>query len=99
MTTKPLTKAFCELRKRGYFARQNWMCCQSCGWAAIPDGYDKAVFYHAQDADRLKATGGTMLAWHGDGAEICLVLQEAGLATDWCGAEDKRIYVSVEART
>jgi hypothetical protein len=45
-----LTKAFAELRKNGYFAKQNFLCCQSCGWAALSDEEAKnAVFYHNQD--------------------------------------------------
>ena len=40
-----LTKAFAELRKNGYFAKQNFLCCQSCGWAALSDEEAKnAVF-------------------------------------------------------
>ena len=35
-----LNNAFKELRKLGYFARQNFKCCQSCAWAAVP--MDKA---------------------------------------------------------
>lgn len=31
-----LNQAFKELRKLGYFARQNFWCCQSCAWAAVP---------------------------------------------------------------
>jgi len=51
MTTKEkITKAFKEIRKNGYFARQNFLCCQSCGWASIPEQkVEKAVFYHRQD--------------------------------------------------
>lgn len=49
-----LTKGFDLIRKRGYFARQRWQCCQSCGCAALPDGITNYIFYHAQDAEALK---------------------------------------------
>ena len=46
-----LREAFKDLRKAGYFARQNFTCCQSCAWAEIPEEKsDKVVFYHAQEA-------------------------------------------------
>ena len=62
-----INNAFKELRKRGYFARQNFMCCQTCGWAGVPDNKaDKAVFYHAQDKEHLEKTGKLYLAWAGD---------------------------------
>src|SRR6478609_414586 len=38
-----LTAGFQTLRARGYFAEQNWQCCQSCGVAAIPDEYTDYV--------------------------------------------------------
>lgn len=89
-----LTSAFVDLRSRGYFARKNWQCCMSCGYEAIPDHYTKAVFYHAQDAARLKATGEVCLAWDGDGAEIVDCLERAGLAVSWNGKKETRIKVS-----
>ena len=69
-----LTEAFKILRKEGFIARQNFMCCGNCA------GYDIAtivskmpekkrakvkgcVFYHHQDNDRLKETGKVMLAY------------------------------------
>lgn len=69
-----LTAAFKMMRKYGIFARQHFMCCQTCGCAAV----DKAVeekraknetvplgycFYHAQDADTLRHTGHVWLAY------------------------------------
>lgn len=69
-----LTAAFKMMRKYGIFARQNFLCCQTCGCAAV----DKAVeekrkkkqdvplgycFYHAQDAACLREEGRVMLAY------------------------------------
>lgn len=89
-----LTVAFRELRKLGYFARQNFLCCQTCAWADVPDDKaNKAVFYHRQDADDLEKRGRCYLAWSGDGNEIVSVLQKHGLKTEWDGKETTRILV------
>lgn len=97
-----LTRGFANARDRGYFARQSWKCCQSCGCAAVPfenrDGY---VFYHAQDAARIaddERAGrppSVYLAWSGDGEEISKCFLEAGLAVEWNGSEARRIRVAV----
>lgn len=90
----PLTAAFRELRKLGYFARQNWKCCQSCGCAEVPD--DKAdayVFYHRQDTEHMATTGRCYLAWGGDGHKIAAVLTKHGLRVDWNGNPNVRIAV------
>lgn len=90
-----LSKAFKQLRKLGYFARQNFWCCQSCGWAAIPDGEcEKVVFYHSQDNEDKKEGKPFYLAWCGDGNEIVSVLQQNGIVVDWNGSENSRIRVS-----
>lgn len=91
-----LTKGFEALRRRGYFARHNWQCCQSCGCAALPEGTEFYVFYHRQDAARLRDSShpGVMLAWGGDGEEIRKAFLEVGCAVTWDGAERTRIYVS-----
>ena len=89
-----LTKAFAALRKAGYFAKQNFWCCQTCGWAAVPDEQaKKAVFYHNQDNARKKAGKPFMLAWSGDGNQICKILNDNGIKTNWSGDEDNRIEV------
>lgn len=90
-----LTKAFKALRKAGYFARQNFWCCQTCGWADVPDGKeDKVVFYHHQDNDDRIAGQPFHVAWSGDGHEICRIFNENGITTDWDGSENKRIQLS-----
>ena len=88
-----ITAAFRALRKAGYVAKQNWQCCQSCGCAALPDGAEKYVFYHAQDNERLKNTGACHLAWNGDGTEIATILQDAGLKVNWNGSHDQRMEI------
>jgi hypothetical protein len=101
MTDERINVAFRNLRKRGYFARQNFWCCQTCAWYAIgedhPDKVDRAVFYHQQDAATLKRDGGTMLAWSGDGHEIVKTCLEAGLAVEWDGTENTRIFIGTQS--
>lgn len=89
--------AFRTLRKRGYFARQNFWCCQTCGCAAVPEDHAKSyVFYHNQDAETLKKDGGTFLAWDGDGDEIVKCCLEAGLIVKWDGNKNTRIWISTK---
>jgi|Laugresu1bdmlbsd_1035121.scaffolds.fasta_scaffold00478_19 hypothetical protein len=95
MSQSNLTKAFKELRMHGYFARQNFTCCQSCGWAEVPeDKGDKAVFYHNQDYQSMKEGGDLYLAWSGDGNLICNVLRENGMEVRWDGTSATRICVT-----
>ena len=92
--------AFKALRKKGYFARMNFWCCQSCGWAAIEeDKADKAVFYHNQDHVDAWDTDNNLqnklyLCWAGDGKVITEVLTQHGLDVEWEGSDDKRIVVA-----
>jgi hypothetical protein len=95
-----LREAFKILRRRGYSAKANFLCCQSCGWKAITgnpyrpeNGTSKIVFYHAQDNDDLNERGVCHLAWQGNGLEIKLACEAAGLKVEWAGP-DQRIQVS-----
>lgn len=100
-----LTTGFANVRNRGYFARQNWSCCQTCGLAKLPNGISDYVFYHKQDAARMHddesrilamvPKAGVYLCWGGDGEEIRKAFLEAGLAVTWNGSESQRIYVSL----
>ena len=98
MTTKAkLNKAFRELRKKGYTAKQNFLCCQNCAWHALSDKEaEKAVFYHRQDADAWygkELDSDLYLAWSGDADEICEVLKAQGLEVVHEGGSGKRIAV------
>lgn len=88
-----LTIAFKDLRKKGYFARMNFLCCQSCAWKAVPQDAEKVVFYHDQDADNLKEGMDLYLAWSGDANEIINILSRRGLICEWNGDAGKRIMV------
>jgi hypothetical protein len=91
-----LTKAFSKLRQAGFFARQNFQCCQSCGCAAIPEGVENYVFYHSQDREDLRESGSCYLAFGGDGHKIVKVLNEAGVRTEWNGSDSQRIRMFAE---
>jgi hypothetical protein len=72
-----IRKSFSELRKMGYTARMNFMCCSSCARAEIEN--PKAVFYSHQSNDNLIKTGMIYLQWSGDHSEIIPVLEKNGL--------------------
>jgi len=55
---------------------------------------DSYVFYHDQDADRLREHGECHLSWGGDTAHIVRRLKEAGLSVEWDGTAHTRIKVS-----
>lgn len=98
-TKKKITNAFRELRKKGYFARQNFWCCQNCAWNAMTDEQaEKAVFYHRQDADSFDEYNEELerdlyLAWSGNCEEIVKVLRKHGLKVLHDGDESKRIMI------
>jgi hypothetical protein len=66
-----LNKAFADLRKRGYLARQCFSCCSSCaGYALTQEAVKKStagktvrgcVFYHRQDRDGFNESGTLLL--------------------------------------
>ena len=92
--TNPLTLAFKALRSLGYFARQDFMCCQSCAWSEVPDGKeDKVVFYHRQDKQGMLKDGECYLGWAGDGTEICYTLRSFGFTVEWDGSDGNRILI------
>ena len=93
-----INKMFREFRKAGYYAKQDFWCCQSCGWSALTDQQaEKAIFYHRQDKegafDGVRLVDSLMLAWSGDGNEICNILKNYGLKVEWDGSPDKRIAI------
>lgn len=87
-----INKGFRALRKAGYTAKQNFMCCQNCGCAALYDNEsEKYVFYHKQDAEYLKKNGNVYLAHRGNGEEIVKILRDSGLIVEWDGDDSHRI--------
>jgi hypothetical protein len=86
-----LREAFKILRRRGYSAKANFWCCQSCGLRAIPDEVRKYVFYHAQDNDSLNERGICHLNW---GVMAVKSSSPVGLKVDWNGTDAQQIQVS-----
>lgn len=61
-----ISKVYDKLEDLGIVGRMNWACCQTCGRSEIndfKDGHIGFVFYHSQDADDLKKSGYTYLAF------------------------------------
>ena len=69
-----LTAAFKMMRRYGIFARQNFLCCQTCGRLGVAEAVEEKrkknddvplgyCFYHAQDAATLRNEGRVMLAY------------------------------------
>ncbi|MDX1993250.1 MAG: hypothetical protein SF029_12730 [bacterium] len=65
-----LDMAFAELEKRGILARQNFACCQNCGFAEIGEEIRAAAFpvkgftfYHMQDTEAAMEDGSLCLAY------------------------------------
>jgi hypothetical protein len=98
-----LATGFSNLRKRGYFAQQNFWCCQSCGCRAVPDeNADQYAFYHDQDEDGLRQAEklnnvdriGVYLAWSGNPKVIRSAFELAGLRIEHDRSENTRIWVT-----
>lgn len=93
---KRLDRAFRALRRRGIFARRNFLCCQGCGCSDIAIRYEDKefsdkhrawLFYHQQDESNL-GKGFTYITWghrDDDAAEETL----SALATEICGILNK----------
>lgn len=97
-----LKAAFADLRKRGYAARMNFMCCGSCASYALNEKHpDKPhVYWHRQgDAaftvrqrfGRIERSDDLVdtlyIHWSGDGEEIAAVLRDWGLRVKWEGSD------------
>jgi len=94
-----LNRFFKALRKDGFIALQNLMCCQSCGLAKLEDEKglkkgDDYVFYHNQDKERFEETGEVLLAWGGRGKRIVDIATILGLNVSWDGSKGTRIKLT-----
>ena len=97
-----LAAAFRDLRRKGWWARMNYMCCQSCATAMTDD--DKPyIGFHNQDNDSIKWYGYTYL-FHGPpegkreegqalSKEAVAVIESHGLNVEWDGDMGSRIKV------
>jgi hypothetical protein len=83
-----LDAAFAKLEISGIVARQNFTCCQTCGFAEIGDELDQAkaagvivrglTFFHQQDTERAAEGGSIYLSYAAteDGAESVDIARE-----------------------
>jgi hypothetical protein len=96
--------AFRTLTKRGWFARMNFACCTTCGFAEAPMG-KPIVFYHHQNEavawnKGMLSDDGLYLAHDAQsevtGAvtdEILQAFKNVGLGVDWDGSMSKKIHI------
>ena len=91
MTDKDrITAAFRALRKLGYTARQNFLCCGSCAMSQLAEeekqgkDHSKFVTYNQQGDEHITDFGqlkdSLFLYWAGDVKEIVKALEDEGLA-------------------
>lgn len=108
MTDREKVKTvFAKLRKAGWFARMNFMCCSSCGWAELSEKYGEddnknIVFYNKQSADAFDINGNLgnsylPLQWSGNAREVVAELALAGFGVEWDGTADKCVMVKGNA--
>jgi hypothetical protein len=85
-----LDAAFADLEAAGIVARQDFLCCQTCGCAEMPGEFDAMrasgrtprgyAFYHAQDTERGVEGAGVYLSFgdasFDDGVKSVAIAQE-----------------------
>lgn len=104
-----IKKAFSELRKAGFIARSNFMCCMSCASYGLAEmarerGIEKMVYWHRQDEEYLKEKGILFLRYssmkdddeasRSVGEEVVEALKRNGLSVEWSGDLNKCIEVT-----
>jgi hypothetical protein len=91
-------RAFNRLRVNGYRCEQDWQCCMTCGWDAIPwEDAGNCVWYHGQDREDGFRTGKLFLVWQGDVGLIRECLEAEGLKVEHDGTVGQRIKVTLSA--
>ena len=99
-----LAAAFRQLRKDGWWARMNHLCCQTC-LTFDTDDEKPYIGFHSQDNERIPESGYTFLT-HGpptcehdtlaDGVwskRAVKVIESVGLTVEWDGTMASRIKV------
>tara|TARA_Y100001951_G_C11083159_1_gene152476 strand:+ start:69 stop:503 length:435 start_codon:yes stop_codon:yes gene_type:complete len=90
---KAVKRAFKSLEDKGWFAKRDFWCCQSCAVSDIPEGTKNYIFYHNQDEEGFQIYGTVCLAFAGDTSQILDALAKEKLHISWNGSEHQRIEV------
>lgn len=102
-----LSNAFAALRKNGFYARQNFLCCSGCALSAIADNrkpkHTSFAYFHKQDADDLKRHGYTYIGFGSfadtpennrlAGEQARTIFESHGCPVEWDGSPSKRMVV------
>ena len=90
-------EVFRELRKKKIFAKQNFLCCQTCAWSSVPSEEENVVFYHNQDKSSFDSNGYLnsiiYLAWRGNTDVIIEAFKSKGFKVQWNGSDLNRIGI------
>ena len=98
-----LAAAFRQLRREGWWARMNHLCCQTC-LTYDTDDEKPYIGFHAQDNERIPESGYTYLT-HGPPVDdimydstvwskrAVVVIESFGLTVEWDGTMASRIKV------
>lgn len=114
MTATNITTAFANLRRQGFLARANFLCCQGCAWSEVEklgESRHAAVFFTRQDAHDLREKGRVYIAFGSTkasatdderaqiGQRAKAVLEAAGCVVVWSGSADERLLVYRDVNT
>jgi len=104
-----LRQAFDKLEAAGFMVRENYTCCQTCGWSEAREELAQAakqkrafkgvVFFHEQDTEGAVEGGGLYLAYDGENGskaaaqQVVEALQGSGVPVEWNGSVNSRIRV------
>jgi hypothetical protein len=111
MLRQKIEAVFDKLTREGWFAKSDWQCCQSCGWAAIPKAFCGPIaFFHEQDAEQLDIVNSNpsccIAFGHSDetpestiaaGERLVAALKAEGCFVKWDGTENERPTVMMHS--
>ena len=94
-----LNAAFKQLRAHKFVAKQNFLCCQTCGWAEIGAEPKDALFYHRQDTEHALKDGKLVsklyiahrISSEGRGLLVRAIFADNGFYAIWDGSDSSRI--------
>lgn len=102
-TRAKLRIAFKSMRRQGYAARANFMCCMGCATSALDiKGKKGGVYWHRQSDDHFKEDGELYIGFFVENdtddskkvAEaLVATLKAEGLWVEWNGSGDTKVMV------